>query len=114
MGRVLWTFLGYKKESEWIDHLQNAKRRFLLLPSRASDQDTRIEEKRYRDEAAQSMMLDSFFVEKTTRNGVELARYGGKGHLSAIERENLEIAMNVQPFNRYLCVNILNDLIRGL
>ncbi len=118
MGRVMQALLdsGYRnfKESEWIDHLQSAKRRFLYLPSRVSEQHIRIEEEKRLDEAGQSMMVHSSFIQSIAQNGVELTKAGYKQHLSAIHRENLEISMNVQPFNRYLCVNIFNDIIRDL
>ena len=118
MGNILQALLvssyGNSKKSEWIDHLKSAKRRFLHLLSGASDRDIRIEEERRLDETAQSMMLDPFFIKNTAQMGVELTKAGHKHPLSAIERENLEIAMNVQPFNRYLCINILNDLILNL
>ena len=107
---------GYRnfKKSEWIDHLQSAKRRFLYLPSRVSEQHIRIEEEKRLDEAGQSMMVHSSFIQSIAQNGVKLTKAGYKQHLSAIHRENLEISMNVQPFNRYLCVNIFNDIIRDL
>ncbi len=118
MGRMLQALLvsGYRnfEESEWIDHLQSAKCRFLHLPSRTSDRDIRIEEKKRLDEAAQSMMVNTFFILHIAKNGMKLVKAGHKRSLPAIERENLEIAMNVQPFNRYLCVNILSDVIRNL
>ncbi len=118
MGRVVQALLDSRyrnfKESEWNDHLQSAKRRFLYLPSRASEQDTRIEEENRLDEAAQSMILAPSFLKHVAQQGVEMAKSGRNRHLSAINRENLEISMNVQPFNRYLCINIFNDIIRNL
>ena len=118
MGRVLWALLalGYRnfEASEWRDHLQSAKRRFLFLPSQTSEQDIMAEEKRRRDEAAQSMKIHPAFIDSIAQNGVKLARDGQERHLSAMDRENLEIALNVQPFNRYLCVNIFNDVIFNL
>ncbi len=118
MGNVLQGLVvsnyGNFSESEWIDHLKSVKRRFLLLPSRASERDVRVEEERYLNEAAQSMMLDPFFVKNTAQNGAKLVKVGHKQPLTTIERENLEIIMNVQPFNRYLCINILNDIVLNL
>ena len=118
MGRVLRALLdsGYRnfEISEWITQVNSAKRRFLLLPSQTSDQDTRVEEKRRRDEAARSMKIHPAFIDSIAENGVKLTRDGQERHLLVIDRENLEIAMNVQPFNRYLCVNIFNDVILNL
>ena len=118
MGNIIQALLvssyGDFKKCEWIDHLKSAKRRFLHLLSGASDRDIRIEEETRLNETAQSMMLDPFFIKNTAQMGVELTKAGHKHPLSAIERENLEIAMNVQPFNRHLCINILNDKIHNL
>lgn len=118
MGNVLQALLvssyGNFKKSEWTDHLKSARRRFLYLPSRASEQDVRIEEERHLNEAARSMMLDSYFVRTTAQNGAKLVGDGQRQPLTSIELENLEIAMNVQPFSRFLCINILNDAILTL
>ena len=118
MGNVLQALLvsSYRnfKESEWIDHLKSARRRFLYLPSRASEQEVRIEQERHLNEAARSMMLDPYFLRNTAQNGAKLVGDGQRQPLTTIERENLEIAMNVQPFNRFLCINILNDIILTL
>jgi len=116
MGRIVQALLdsGYKnfKTSKWIDHLQSAKRCFLYLPSRTSEQYARQEEEKRLDEAAQSMKLDPHFLKHVAQHGVELTKYGQhKPHLSGIDKENLERSMNVQPFNCYLCANILNDII---
>ena len=38
----------------------------------------------------------------------------GSKNIKILDRENLETAMNVQPFKRYLCVALLDSILKHL